>query len=223
MANMNRFFYHAAVLMALTTLSSFAQIHFQAGVVGGLSMFHEILHYSDRGNNTNQTKTGFVGGVVLDADFLSVMSIESGILYSQRGGQSSLDLMQYQNGQIVNSGNIIFYKNNLDVFAIPVHAKLKWPGLPIISPYALGGINAAFLVFARVDDGTSSRDFSSDINSMALAVDFGAGIEFELPAFIPFIEYTYDLGITNLLINPYNGVSLKTSGSEIKAGMRFRL
>jgi len=221
------FLWLAAGLVALAPLSSLAQVHMQWGVCGGLSLFHESIHYSDLDGTVDivsEKRTGFTAGIVFDLCILNIIAIEPGIVYSQRGGQFSVQETQIPSGgdQLVLTGNSILDKHKLDFLAIPVHARMLWPGLPIVKPYALAGINLAFLLSAKEEFASASNDISSKINSTAFALDFGAGCEFQLPVIVPFIEYVYNLGMTNLNKNPVGDASQKTSGSEIKAGLRFK-
>lgn len=64
--------------------------------------------------------------------------------------------------------------------------------------------------------------FTDGVSSIAFGLDLGAGIEFSLPVVIPFVEYVYDLGLSNILKNTVGDESQKTSGSEIKAGLKFK-
>ena len=193
--------------LVLINASAFAQIKSQVGVVAGLSIYSEEASGGGMSQSTD-TKTGFVGGVVINFGILNLFSIEPGVLYSMRGGQST-----YQ-GET--------QKDNLSYLAIPVHAKLKWPGLPIVSPYALAGVNLAFLLSAKDEYSTGgSDDFTSQVNPVSFGFDFGAGLEFDLPVIIPYLEFVYDLGLTNIAKDIPSDSSIKTSGSELRVGIRF--
>lgn len=217
-----RFVCLAAGLLVFMGSSTFAQVHMQWGVAGGLSMYHESIHQSlsEAGmtgavDTSTDTKTGFVGGVVLDISLLNLLSIEPGIFYSQRGAQ-----MTFSGDAVIPGGTA---KQNLDYLAVPVHAKLKWPGLPLVKPYALAGINLAFLLSAKEDDGTTSVNMDSTVSSFDFGLDFGGGIEFDLPIVVPYIEYAFDLGLGNLIKNPVGDMTAKSRGSEIKVGIRFKM
>jgi hypothetical protein len=178
----------------------FAQVNIRPGVVAGLSLFKETANNNGTSVSTD-TRTGLVAGVVMDIAIFKMVSIEPGLVYSERGGRMPVV--------------------NLSYLAIPVHAKLNWPGIPVISPYALAGINLAFLLRSAIAP-TVGSPFTDGVSSIAFGVDVGAGIEFSLPVVIPFIEYVYDLGLSNILKNTIGDESQKTSGFEIKAGLRFK-
>jgi opacity protein-like surface antigen len=178
----------------------FAQVNIRPGVVAGLSLFTETAKTNGTSVSTD-TRTGFVAGVVMDIDIFKMVSIEPGLVFSERGGRMPFVDLSY--------------------LAIPVHAKLKWPGMPVISPYALAGINLAFLLTSASTNSVGSP-FTDAVSSMAFGLDLGAGIEFSLPGVIPFVEYVYDFGLSNIVKNTVGDESQKTSGSEIKAGLRFK-
>jgi opacity protein-like surface antigen len=205
---MNKRFLSLAVsILVVINASAFAQIKSQVGVVAGLSMYSEEIS-GEGASQSSDTKTGFVGGIVIDFGILNLFSIEPGVLYSMRGGQSTYE------GET--------FKHNLSYLAIPVHAKLKWPGLPIVSPYALAGVNLAYLLSANQASSSGiSNDFASEVNSVSFGIDFGAGLEFDLPVLIPYLEFVYDLGLTNIAKNIPSDASIKTSGSELRVGIRF--
>jgi len=59
------------------------------------------------------------------------------------------------------------------------------------------------------------------LNAISFGLDLGAGLEFDLPVIIPYLEFVYDFGLTNIEKNLPSDASLKTSGSELRAGIRF--
>ena len=197
----------AVGVLVMINASAFAQVKSQVGVVAGLSMYSEEMSGGGMSQSTD-TKTGFVGGVVINFGILNLFSIEPGVLYSMRGGKET-------------SGSETVTEN-LSYLAIPVHAKLKWPGLPIASPYALAGVNLAFLLSGKDESSLGgSLDFTSQANALSFGLDLGAGLEFDLPVIIPYLEFVYDFGLTNIVKNSPSDASLKTSGSELRAGIRF--
>jgi len=197
---MCKHFISIGVFVVLFNFVVFAQVSIQPGVVAGLSLFTETAKNNGTSVSTD-TRTGPVAGVVMDIAIFKMVSIEPGLVYSERGGRKP--------------------ELNLAYLAIPVHAKLKWPGMPVISPYALAGINLAFLLASNIAPIVGSP-FTDGMSSIAFGLDLGAGIEFPLPVVIPFVEYVYDLGLSNILRNTVGDESQKTSGSEIKAGLRFK-
>jgi len=93
----------------------------------------------------------------------------------------------------------------------------------VLRPYVLAGLNFAFLLSAKTINDDNSSDVLKNISSFAFAMDFGGGIEISMPVIVPFIEYDYDAGISTIDKNLPKNASYTTSGSEIKAGIRFKL
>jgi opacity protein-like surface antigen len=196
--------------VVLLSTSVFAQVSVQPGITAGLSMFNEKTTSSGGITTTIDTKTGMVAGAVLDIVIMKIFSIEPGILYSMRGGQATDD-------------HGVTTKDNLSYLAIPVHAKLKIPATPVVGAYALAGVNLGILLSAKSTDGTSTDDRKGQFNSTDFGLDFGAGVELSLVKVVPFVEFVYDLGLSNIDKNATGDASTKTSGMELRAGLRFKM
>jgi hypothetical protein len=167
--------------------------------------------------NTAANLLGTVNGVVLDLSVLNIVSIEPGILYSMRG-------MKMENSQdsITQTST-----ENLSYLAIPVHLKLKYPS-PLLKPYGLAGLNLGILLSAKgktEETGIPAveEDIADECNSIDFGLDFGAGVEFALPALTPFVEFVYYVGLTNVPKDMPDEVTMKNSGWELKGGLRFKL
>lgn len=199
----------AAGAVVLLSTSVFAQVSVQPGITAGLSMFSKKEN-SGGITITSDTKTGMVAGAVLDIVFMNMLSIEPGLLYSMRGGQSTDE-------------HGVTTKANLSYLAIPVHAKLKIPATPVVSAYALAGVNLGILLSAKASDGTNSQDIKANVNSTDFGIDLGAGLEFSIASVVPFIEFVYDFGLSNIEKDATGNNSWKTSGMELRAGLRFKM
>lgn len=198
-----------AGIVVLFTASVFAQVGLQAGVTGGVSMFKQT---NGGGGNTvtSDTKNGLVAGGILDIVIMNLLSVEPGIVYEQRGGKWTNAI-----------GNI--EEKTLSYCVVPVHAKLKYRIAPLISPYALAGLNFGFLLSAKNEVTGQSTDIKDGMNPINFGLDFGAGIELGLPKIVPFVEFVYDLGLSNIDKNAAADNSLTNKGMELKAGLRFKL
>ena len=194
--------------VVLLSASVFAQVSVQPGITAGLSSYSETESIPGI-SVTTDSKMGLVAGGVLDIVIMKMFSIEPAVVYSMRGGQVS------------DAG--VTAKLNLSYLAIPVHFKLKYPVTPIVSPYALAGVNVGILLSAKADDGTTSQDVKDSMNTTDFGIDLGAGVEFSASSVVPFVEIVYDIGLSNLAKDAPADVSAKTSGMEIKAGLRFKM
>jgi opacity protein-like surface antigen len=204
----NRLLTIAAGVIVLLNASAFAQIGVQPGITAGLSSYSEKVSTSGI-SVTNDSKAGLAFGGVLDIAIMNMFSIEPGVIFSMRGGQSS------------SYG--ITLKEYLTYLALPLHFKLKYPVTPIVSPYALAGLNLGILLSAKDDDGTNSVDIKNSLNTTDFGIDLGAGVEFSVSSAVPFAEFVYNLGLSNIYKNAPADFSLKTNGMEIKVGLRFKM
>jgi len=194
----------------------FAQVSVQPGIAVGLSSYTQKIKTTGITIEPD-SKMGFVAGVVLDLSVINIVSIEPGIFYSMRG-------MKMENSE---EGITQTATENISYLAIPVHLKLKYPSL-LLKPYGLAGLNLGILLSAKgktEETGIPAveEDIADECNPTDFGFDFGAGVEFTLPALTPFVEFAYYLGLTNVPKDMPDDVSMKNSGWELKGGLRFKL
>ena len=89
------------------------------------------------------------------------------------------------------------------------------------------------LIFAQVSvqpgitAGLSS--YTQKFKTMGMTIEpdsktgFVGGVEFALLALTPFVEFVYYAGLTNVWKNIVEDMTMKKSGWELKAGLRFKL
>jgi opacity protein-like surface antigen len=205
----NRFLSVATSGIILLSASVFSQVNYRPGVFAGFSIYNEKVTALGTALSADP-RTGVSGGAVFEIVMMNMASIEPGIVYSQRGAR--LDL-----------GGGVTEKDNLSYLTIPVNAKLKIPATPVICPYILAGLNAGILMSATADSSGQSFDAKDAYNSIDFGLDFGAGCELNLSKIVPYIEYVYYVGLANTWKDVPDGVSAKNHGSEIKAGLKYKL
>jgi opacity protein-like surface antigen len=193
------------------SVSVFSQVQYRPGIVAGLSVFNEKVTGEGTARSANP-KIGFTAGAVFDILLMNMVSIEPGIVYSQRGAK-------------VDFGKGVMGEDKLSYLAVPVNAKLKIPATPVLCPYVLAGLNAGILMSATSDSSGQITDLKemNALNSIDFGLDFGAGFEFNLAKLVPYVEYVYYVGLTNIWKDSPEGVSGKNHGSEIKAGLKYKL
>lgn len=204
----NRFLSLAASGVIFLSASVFSQVNYRPGVSLGLGIYNEKVTAIGTTRSADP-KTGVTVGAVCEIVLMNMVSVEPGIVYSQRGSQ-------------LDFGGGIMGKDNLSYLTIPVNAKLKIPATPFICPYILAGPNAGILMSATADSSDQSFDAKDAYNSIDFGLDFGAGCEFNLAKIVPFIEYVYYVGLANTWKDVPEGVSAKNHGSEIKAGLKYK-
>jgi hypothetical protein len=201
----------------------FAKTSVQPGITFGLSSFNYYYGNDLNVSRRYDSRTGLVPGILLDIAALNVLSIEPGVLFSMRGIKNIIQ---------VNYSDTAIYSENFSYLAIPVHAKLKYPSL-IVKPYALAGLNVGFLLAAKEkrEGGGDSYPYPyypipdesdiQDVHPVDLGLDFGAGVEFNLISFTPFIEFVYYFGLINMVIT--TNFSQKNIGWELKGGLKVKI
>jgi hypothetical protein len=208
----NRFLSLGACGVIFLSAQVFSQITYRPGVFLGLSIFNETVTALGTALPASP-KIGVSGGAVFEMELMHMVSIEPGIVYSQRGAK-------------LDGGKL---KDKLSYLTIPVNAKLKIPATPDICPYILAGINTGVLMSATSDSinlsTNAKKSFNSkdSLNLIDIGLDFGAGFEMNLPKIVPYIEYVYYVGLANIWKNAPYGASGKNHGSEIKAGLKYKL
>jgi hypothetical protein len=215
-----------------------AQSRARLGLIAGLSAFEYSATTQDViGTVVSGSRTGMVFGALLDIAVSNVFSIEPALVYSMRGGciGGSFPDYNYYYGNVT-----ISYKSwlNFNYLAIPVHARLKYPGIPNMDPYFLAGLNLGILVSANskervtqtvegyrypLTDTTMEMDVTENYNAVDFGFDIGVGVEFNLGGAISFVEFVYDKGLVNIAKDAGAGNSLTNKGIEIKWGIRFKM
>jgi hypothetical protein len=194
-----------------------AQIHLSPGIVAGLSSFSQKEVWGAY-SVVHDRKTGIVAGGILDISLFNLLSIEPGLAYSMRGSKMDQDLSSV-------GGGIVHTTLSFNYLAIPVHIKIKYP-LPMVKLYALGGANVGLLLSAKGKDEMDGSpavetDVKDSLSTTDFGIDFGGGVELSLPKITPFIEFVYYMGMLDIEKKPY--VTDKSSGIEIKAGLKFKM
>jgi opacity protein-like surface antigen len=203
----NRFFSLTAGVIVFLSASVSAQVHVRAGAVAGLSMFNEKT--SGTTALVYDMKMGVTAGVVLDVAFANMLLFETGAGYSQRGGQ------------IEDAGSLKSHK--LSYLAIPIHGKFKYALLPVLSPFITAGLNVGLLLSAQELKNGEYIDIKPSYSANDYGLEGGAGLEFNLTSSTPYIEFLYYIGIPNIEKNPIGDNTIKNTGMEVKAGVKFKL
>jgi opacity protein-like surface antigen len=207
----------ALTAIILLSASAFSQVSLRPGVVMGLGIFKEtISNPSD--SFTTDGRTGFLAGGVLDIAFDRYFSLQPGIEYSSRGGSAtSPDNF---------TGNDLTSTDKLNYLALPIDLRVKYPVMPLFSPYILGGVNLGILLSATnsiTESGISTdTDIKGGLNSVDFGFDLGAGAEFYAGPVITFLEVNYMLGIADVAANEPSSYSQYNHGLEIRAGVKFK-
>lgn len=158
------------------------------GVVGGMTFSEMTLRSGDYSYHGLKSKVGFTGGVILDMPISKFASVNTGLLYANRGYSGKNDILGDQiRGTLVTK--------NLE---IPVNMSMKLR-TPIIQPFVQAGpyMMIALSGTKKLDGVSHDVDFTGSNREMK-RVDFGfnmgAGVEFLSFRFL----VNYGLGFINL-------------------------
>jgi hypothetical protein len=206
--------------LVIFSASVFSQVTVQPGLMVGVGIYGE----SQTGVSLS-SNTGFMGGGLLDISFNNIVSLRPGIEYVARGASMS------ENGEDSDGVPLNISANlTLNYLAIPIDVKVKIPtASPGFCPYALVGLNTAFLLSANAKetasgDGesvTENTDVGSYFTTIDFGLDLGVGADIPVGNIIPFVEFSYYLGIANVDATA-GDPSLTNHGFEIKAGIKFK-
>lgn len=206
--------------LVLLSASAFGQVRVQPGVVIGFGMFK----YSDSYNNpllnySDNSKTGWLGGGVIDIAFNGYLSLGSGIEYLERGGSYATE-DDFTNTTISTT-------DNLDYLEIPINLKIKYPMTFNVTPYALAGLNLGYLLSATQSvtnaTGTTQMDIKSEMSSVAYGFNLGGGAECNTGPVISYFELNYMYNDDGMINIPGIGNAIRhNNGFEFKAGIRFK-
>ncbi|MFC2157953.1 outer membrane beta-barrel protein [Acidobacteriota bacterium] len=151
-------------------------------------------------------KMGFQGGIGIEFDLSNKMLVEFNVMYMKKGS--------------VDRSTSPYQKYALNVISVPVLIRVKlFNGS---SPYAVTGIELANkLSYSLKEQESEPVDLGGTIKGLDYGIIFGGGYEIELEEeLFLFFELRYHLGMRNLLIDPLDGLSRKTSAVVLFIGIR---
>jgi opacity protein-like surface antigen len=218
----------ALILLLFFSSTALAQLPFKIGVRAGVN-FANASYSPDLTSGIEKSGvTGFKFGALAELGFIPMFALQIEPMYVQGGSEISGPL--FNNGfQLVN-GKIT---SKITYLEIPILLKLKIPA-PGISPYVFAGPNIMFLLSSKETDEpngypseeSDQKDFTSSTN---FALDFGAGVGFDIaPLITLIIDARYSLGLSNVLNDKGKQLfnsdqSIKTTGIQIVTGVMFGL
>jgi hypothetical protein len=219
----------ALIVLLFFSSTSFAQLPFKIGARVGVN-FANASYSPDLASGIEKSGvTGFKFGALAELGFIPMLALQIEPMYVQGGSEISGPL--FSNGfQLVN-GKIT---SKLSYLEIPILLKLKIPIPGAVKPYAFAGPNIMFLLSSKETDEASGypseesdqKDYTSSTN---FALDFGAGVGFDIaPLITLIIDARYSLGLSNLLNDKGKQLfnsdqSIKTTGIQIVTGVMFGL
>jgi len=180
------------------------------------------------------TKTGFVAGVSFNKSLFPLLSLQSEILYSEKGAKFDFPFDDFNDLNGFGSASV---DASIDLKYLEVPVLLR-AGLPIpgFSPFVYAGPAFAFNLSAEMSydidvtvngmqfSESESEDIKDDIKSFDVGIVVGGGLEFGLPMLKLHAEARYTMGLGSILdIDNGNGddFDLKNGVISLMVGVTF--
>lgn len=197
---------------------------FSFGLKAGanLARFETDGGASDR-NYGSLTRMG--GGVVFSVGLSPVLSLDTDLLYMQKGLDSDAGYEQ--------SGVYYSFVNELKLAYAVVSPMLKIGGRrDAVSPYFLAGGELGYLLDAKYTEeswmanpenaATNEYDIKDQLEEVALGLTFGGGIDIPTGGATVFVEGRYVLGLSNIWPSDYQTMGdQKSRDVYLLGGVRF--
>jgi hypothetical protein len=175
---LHRMLKYLASFLLLFASTAYAQHANWIGVHLGLNLLNEYFDSLPNGASTT-LKLGPSIGIQFEHEFSDSWSLRTGLLFAQAGSNQSYD--SSSSGQIDTQGHVLAGgadKLSLSYLEIPILAKLSF-GDGDVRPYLYAGPAVQLLLSASEaadPNVTAISDLKSSTNSLAFALQFGAGI-----------------------------------------------
>ncbi len=208
-----------------------------AGVQVGVNIAN-ASYTSTMSGITKSARTGLLLGGILEIGVSDIVLLRAEPMYVQNGARMDISL-----GTWPESGDQsmkAIYK--LEYLEIPVH--VKWQiGAAAVRPYVFAGPNLGVLLAATLEEEipppavpepeyreSGTRDIQDRFASTNFAVDFGAGVTYDVAVDIQLImDVRYSLGLSNIAKPPdpndqgFEPDSWKSRDVRILVGVLFAL
>lgn len=194
----------AVSLLLIGQSTGIAQTSIRLGLTTGVNFANQAFSQAPyQGAYPQAYRTGFILGGLADIHLSGIWSLQAEPRYAQEG-------TKFQN-VIITSGNdprpfgTTDATYDLDYFEIPILLKATFEGTDA-RPFVMGGLSFQFSNFGEISaPGTrvvnrnpSDRiDIQGDMNSVNVALDLGAGLEFRLSPKVSLLldaRYAHGLG-----------------------------
>jgi hypothetical protein len=204
----------AIVLLLFFSSTTLAQLPFSLGVRAGLNFANLSFDPELPSTVDKSSHISFKFGAMAELGFIPMFAIQVEPMYVMRGAD-------------LNQGSLE-RKWKFSYLEIPVLLKLKIPFPGPITPYAFAGPNIGVLLSATDETNGQETDVKDQLNSTDFALDFGAGVSFNVAPLIDLlIDARYSIGLSELPTDEtkqsIGNLTFKTRDIQIVAGLMFGL
>lgn len=174
------------------------------------------------------TKTGFVAGVAFNTGLIPLLSLQTEILYSEKGAKLDMPFDDIDDFASIDASIDLTY------LEVPVLLRAGLP-IPGFSPFLYAGPAFAYNLSAEItsdieftDNGqqfsvSGSEDIKDEIKSFDVGFIVGAGLEFGLPMLKLHAEVRYTMGLSNIsdVDNNNDTIDIKNGVVSLMVGVTF--
>ncbi|MBI4720357.1 MAG: PorT family protein [Chitinivibrionia bacterium] len=154
----------ATIFVLIASTSAFAQLTWEVGAKGGLSIA-DIMGDDVDSTGTTDMRLGFAGGAFVTANINKDFAVRLEALYVQKGAKGDFE------------DETITMK--LDYIEVPILAVIKLPAAEKLEVQGFAGVSLAFKMSAKVSDG-GEEDIDEYIKGMDYGLTVGAGLAYDL-------------------------------------------
>ncbi len=202
------------ILLLFFSSSALAQLPFKLGARVGLNLANLSFDPDLPANVDKSSRVGFKFGAMAELGFIPMFALQVEPMYVMRGAK-------FTQGSIEETWKFSYLE-------IPILLKLKIPTPGPITPYIFAGPNIGILLSATDEAGGQDTDIKDQLSSTDFALDFGAGVGFNIAPFIDLlIDARYSLGLSELPTDQakqsLGNLTVKTKDIQIVAGIMFGL
>lgn len=184
------------------------------GIKAGTNVANASVNPALPADFSKSPRTGFIGGVSAELKLAEPLSLQLETLYTQKGFEVS---------GTTSAGTRTTATYKFDYVEVPLTLKATLGSGPI-RPYVFAGPNVGFRVAAKAAVPGGSVDFKDETKLTDVALDFGAGIVYQLDAKTALVfDVRYSLGLTNVITGGDPGSSSKSRDVKLLFGVNVGL
>lgn len=185
------------------------------GVKGGVGI--ASVGGADADSFGTDSRTGFVGGLFVQADFSENFGVRVEGLYTMKGASFS----EYVNAGFISGLAEGTFK--LDYIEFPILLVGRIPASESVTFSAFAGPTLGFNIKSEIEvkflGATASTDIE-DVSGFEFGLAFGAGVSFDVASIVVGLDGRYDLGLTTI-DDSSDPADAKNRGFSFMAGIGF--
>jgi len=183
------------------SLAAYSQIGFTASLKGGVSLgkMHWEEEYPEEFDRDRSFNLGPNIGATFGIALTDLIELETGIGFIRKGEKAE-GTVHFDTFDLNYEVAFTF-----DYLTIPALAKIKLPIFTNVRPYGIAGVSIGIPLSAEVyqkmefmgETADTTIDIKEDVK-MDFGLNVGAGVEFSMGNFLPFVEFIYDFGLVDI-------------------------